>query len=446
MPDIARQPISPDIIPETFMPGTGGSGFDMATVIKASRILTGETTFPELLKKIMKIMLESFGAQRGVLVCYEKEHWQLKIAGSTDKNGTELLDNVDLESQNSVSSAIINYVIQTKCDLILNDAQHEGMFTDDEYVIKNSPRSILCSPLTHRGKVECILYLENNLTTRAFSPGRQELLRLLGNQAAINIRNSRLFNELEQSIEKVDQEVEIRRKIQLQLLHSEKLSALGRLASSIAHEFGNPLIGIKYLLTDFIERPGLSQEDQRLLLLGMEECDRIKKLLKNLGQLNRPTTGKISLGNIQKIMDNVLFFQAKQIKSQKLRIVKNYATDLPDIFIIQDQISQVLLNLTINAADAISASGGTITVTTWRTAAKIFLSIADTGKGIDQNIQNNIFEPFFSTKREADGAGLGLSTSYGIIKQHRGQLTFVSEPDKGTTFTISLPRATAQPQ
>ena len=306
MPDIARQPISPDIIPETFMPGTGGSGFDMATVIKASRILTGETTFPELLKKIMKIMLESFGAQRGVLVCYEKEHWQLKIAGSTDKNGTELLDNVDLESQNSVSSAIINYVIQTKCDLILNDAQHEGMFTDDEYVIKNSPRSILCSPLTHRGKVECILYLENNLTTRAFSPGRQELLRLLGNQAAINIRNSRLFNELEQSIEKVAREVEIRRKIQLQLLHSEKLSALGRLASSIAHEFGNPLIGIKYLLTDFIERPGLSQEDQRLLLLGMEECDRIKKLLKNLGQLNRPTTGKISLGNIQKIMDNVL--------------------------------------------------------------------------------------------------------------------------------------------
>jgi len=444
--NIARQPITPDIIPETFIPGTGGPGFDMATVVKASRILTGETTFPELLKKVMKIMLESSGAQRGVLVFNEKERWQLKIAGSTEKNGVELLDNVDLDSQGIVSSAIINYVIQTKNDLILNDARREGMFIDDEYVTENSPRSILCSPLTHRGKVECILYLENNLTTRAFSQGRQELLHLLGNQAAINIRNSRLFNKLELSIKKINREVEIRRNIQLQLLHSEKLSALGRLASSIAHEFGNPLIGIKYLLTDFIERPFISKEDQRLLLLGMEECDRMKKLLKNLGQLNRPTTGKRSLGNIHKIMDNVLFFQAKQIRSQQLKIVKNYASDLPDVFVIQDQISQVLLNLTINAADAISASGGTITVTTWKTAAKVFFSIADTGKGIDQNIQGNIFEPFFSTKREEDGTGLGLSTSYGIIKQHRGKLTFASEPDKGTTFTISLPRTTTQPQ
>ncbi|MBW2683023.1 MAG: transposase [Deltaproteobacteria bacterium] len=252
-------------------------------------------------------------------------------------------------------------------------------------------------------------------------------------------RQDRRIRELEQSIEKVNREVKIRRKIQLQLLHSEKLSALGRLASSIAHEFGNPLIGIKYLLTDFIERPFLSKEDQKLLLLGMEECDRMTKLLKNLGQLNRPTTGEKSLENIHKIMDNILFFQAKLIKPQQLKIVKNYAPDLPDVFIIQDQISQVLLNLTINAADATSASEGTITVTTWRTAAKIFLSIADTGKGIDQNIQNNIFEPFFSTKKEEDGTGLGLSTSYGIIKQHRGQLTFISEPDKGTTFTLSLP-------
>jgi signal transduction histidine kinase len=135
------------------------------------------------------------------------------------------------------------------------------------------------------------------------------------------------------------------------------------------------------------------------------------------------------------------FFQSKHIKSQQLTIVKNYAVDLPDVLVIQDQISQVLLNLTINAADATPASGGTVTIKTWKTEESIFLSIADTGKGIDKNMQNNIFEPFFSTKREEDGTGLGLSTSYGIIKQHRGQLTFVSEPDKGTTFTLSPPES-----
>jgi len=431
--------ISREITPQTFQPEKRGSGFNMAAVVKASRILTEVTTFPELLKKIMEIMLESSGAQRGVLVFNDGENWTIKAAGSTGMNSIELPDNMVLESQTRASCAIIKYVIQTGRDLISNDAQQEGMFTTDEYVVKNSPLSILCTPLTHRQKVECILYLENNLTSHAFSPGRQKLLHLLGNQAAINIRNSRLFGELEASVRELHQEIEKRRNIQRQLLHSEKLNALGRLSSSIAHEFGNPLMGVKYLLTDFIERPDLDHDDRRLLTLGIEECEQMKKLLKDLGQLNRPTTGKRTLASIHRVMDNVLFFQTKQINLQRLHVVKNYAADLPAVIIIKDQISQVLLSLTINAIDASSPDDGTITITTWYNEKKIFLSITDTGKGIDQRIQNNIFEPFFSTKREEDGTGLSLSTSYGIIKRHGGELTFVSKPAKETTFTLSLP-------
>ncbi|MBW2658402.1 MAG: protein kinase [Deltaproteobacteria bacterium] len=433
------QTASSDFTPHTFPQGEEGSNFNMATVVKASRILAEETTFPDLLKKIMKIMLESSGAQRGVLVFDGGENWTIKAAGSTRMDSIELPDNMDLEHQNRASSAIINFVIHTGKDIVLNDAQQKGMFTDDEYVVRNSPRSILCTPLTHRQKVECILYLENNLTRRAFSPQRQELLHLLGNQAAINIRNSRLFGELETSVKELQMEIEKRREIQKQLLHSEKLSALGRLSSSIAHEFGNPLIGVQYLLTDFMDRPNLNHEDRKLLALGMEECERMKKLLKDLGQLNRPTTGKRTLASIHRIMDNVLFFHTNQIKLQQLNVVKKYARDLPDIEIITDQISQVLFNLTINAVDATSPDGGTITISTRQTESEIFLSISDTGKGIEQRIQNNIFEPFFSTKREEDGTGLGLSTSYGIIKRHGGELTFVSKPGEGTTFTLSLP-------
>jgi len=432
---------SPDIIPKTFLSRRRGSGLDMMTVVKASRILTEETTLSELLKKIMQIFLESSGAQRGVLVFKEKERWYIKVAGSAKRTEIDLLDNIDLDSQNRASSAIINYVISTKRDLILSDATREGMFTDDQYIVKNSPLSILCVPLIHHKEIVCILYLENNLTARAFPPERQELLHLLGNQAVINIKNSRLFEKLKESVSEFRLEIKKRRKVQLQLLHSEKLSALGRLSSSIAHEFGNPLMGIRYLLSDFIERPDLSSEDRDLLHLGMEECQRMKKLLKNLGQLNRPTTGEKTRTNIQKTMDNVLFFQDKYLYSQNLKIVKNYTKNLPDTLVIEDQISQVLLNLIINAIDATKNRGGTITITTWKTETNVFLSVADTGKGIDPEYQDNIFEPFFSTKKTVDGTGLGLSTSYGIIKQHKGQLTFVSETGKGTKFTLSLPRS-----
>jgi signal transduction histidine kinase/serine/threonine protein kinase len=428
-----------DIIPQTFPQGEETTGFNMATVVKASRILAEETTFPELLKKIMKIMLESSGAQRGALIFNEGGIWQIKAASSTRRNSAELLENVPLDNQNIVSEAIINTVIETGRGLILNDAHRKGLFTGDSYVVKNGTRSILCTPLTHRQKVECILYLENNLTPRAFSPRRQKLLHLLGSQAAINIKNSRLFGELETSVGELHQEIEKRREIQRQLLHSEKLSALGRLSSSIAHEFGNPLIGVKYLLTDFMERPGLDHEDLKLLELGMVECRRMQKMLKDLSQLNRPTTGRKRPASIHRIMDNVLFFQTKQLKLRRMAVIKNYAPDLPEVMVIGDQISRALLNLTINAVDGASPGGGTITITTWRNGQKLFLSIMDTGKGIDRRIQGNIFEPFFSTKREEDGTGLGLSTSYSIVRRHGGELTFVSKPEEETTFTLSLP-------
>jgi len=188
-----------------------------------------------------------------------------------------------------------------------------------------------------------------------------------------------------------------------------------------------------------MERPGLDHEDLKLLELGMVECRRMQKMLKDLSQLNRPTTGRKRPASIHRIMDNVLFFQTKQLKLRRMAVIKNYAPDLPEVMVIGDQISRALLNLTINAVDGASPGGGTITITTWRNGQKLFLSIMDTGKGIDRRIQGNIFEPFFSTKREEDGTGLGLSTSYSIVRRHGGELTFVSKPEEETTFTLSLP-------
>ncbi|BCL62701.1 hypothetical protein DGMP_33940 [Desulfomarina profundi] len=412
----------------------------MMAIFKASQVLTEETTFYELLKKVLKILLESSGAQRGVLVFREGDDWQIKAVGTRGSKQIELPRTMAVDSQQNASSAILNYVIQTRNSVILDDATREGLFTDDRYIIEKRPRSILCKPLFYRNNLICIIYLENNLTTQAFSPDRQELIRLLGDQAAINIRNSKLFSELENTVVELNEEIEKRKKIQLQLLHSEKLSALGRLSSSIAHEFGNPLMGVKYLLSDLVERPGLNSEDRDLIELGIEECDRMKKLLKDIGQFNKPTSGKKESISLHNLMDNVLLLQHKFLKSRNLEIKRNYRATHDEIYAVPDQISQVLLNLTINAADATPQAGGTITVTTENRDEEILLSIKDMGTGIDPAIRDNIFEPFFSTKHAEDGTGLGLSISYGIVNQHQGTLSFESEPGKGTVFTLTLPR------
>jgi predicted ATPase/signal transduction histidine kinase len=427
------------IIPRDLLSVESEPRFDAMAVFKASQILTEETTFYELLKKVLKILLESSGAQKGVLVFKEEDNWLIKAVGTRGSKTIELPKNMRVDSQQKASSGVLNYVIQTENSVILDDATREGLFTGDRYITEKGPRSILCKPLFYRKNLICIIYLENNLTTRAFSPDRQALIGLLGDQAAINMRNSRLFSELENTVVELNEEIRKRKKIQLQLLHSEKLSALGRLSSSIAHEFGNPLMGVKYLLSDLVGRPYLNDEDRELIELGIEECERMKKLLKDIGQFNKPTSGKKESISMHNLMDNVLLLQDKFLKSRNLGITKKYNATRETIYVVPDQISQVLLNLTINAADATSEKGGTITVTTENRGEDIHLSIVDTGTGIDPVIRDNIFEPFFSTKHAEDGTGLGLSISYGIVKQHRGTLSFDSEPGKGTVFTLTLP-------
>ena len=165
----------------------------------------------------------------------------------------------------------------------------------------------------------------------------------------------------------------------------------------------------------------------------------MKHLISDLQQLNRPSSGKRRRFNIHHAIDNVLLFQKKNLKSKKISIIKAYDYSLPEIMAVEDQITQVLVNLTINAVDAMPAEGGSVTVSTCGKMDSLSIAIKDTGVGIRPENLDHIFEPFFSTKTQAEGTGLGLSVSYGIIAGHGGNITFSSKPGHGSTFTITLP-------
>lgn len=226
-----------------------------------------------------------------------------------------------------------------------------------------------------------------------------------------------------------------------QLLHAEKLSAIGKLAASIAHEFGNPIIGIRNFLKGLKLTTNLDQTDSELLDLAIQECHRVKDLISNLQNFNRPTSGNIAPMDLHQAITDMLLFCRKNFKEKNITVIKRFRRNLPELHAVEDQIKQVILNCLNNAQESIGNHSGTIYLTTEVKKDTIRLHIKDNGRGIKDEDLVYIFEPFFSTKPAVEGTGLGLSVSYGIMKRHQGNIEVTENSPKGTTFTLTLPIA-----
>jgi len=243
--------------------------------------------------------------------------------------------------------------------------------------------------------------------------------------------------ELERRVERRTQEL---RKTQEQFMHAEKLSAIGKLAASVAHEFNNPLQAILSILKGVKKRATMDEEDKELLDAAIGEGDRIKDLIRNLQEFNRPSSGRKTFMDMHSCLDSILILQKSEFMSKRITVVRNYAEQLPQIMAVSDQLKQVFLNLLANAADACPQSGGVITVSTWQEDDnRVAVAIKDTGMGIKPENMEQIFQPFYSTKGEVKGTGLGLSVSHGIIQDHEGNIRVESQPGEGAIFTILLP-------
>ena len=243
-------------------------------------------------------------------------------------------------------------------------------------------------------------------------------------------------NELERRVEERTRELQ---ETQLQYLHAEKLSAIGKLSASIAHEFNNPLQGIMSVLKGLKKRAILEEEDKELLNAAIDESERIKKLIRSLQEFNRPSSCRKVVMDVHTSIDSLLLLHKSDFKNKRISVEQHYAERLPQIMAIPDQIKQVLLNLLTNAADACQQLGGIITIRTWQEGERVAISIKDTGVGIQPEHLDLIFQPFYTTKAEVKGTGLGLSVCHGIVKNHQGEFRVESKPGQGSTFTLLLP-------
>lgn len=241
---------------------------------------------------------------------------------------------------------------------------------------------------------------------------------------------------LEQRVEERSREIQA---IQAQLMQSEKLASLGKLAAGVAHEINNPMTGIltnASLLLEDLPPDDPRREDLQTIVNETIRCRRIVKGLLDFARQTRPEKKRVSVNDI---LRNSLSLLRNQASFRNIEIVEELDPFLPEISADPNQLQQVFVNILINASEAM-ASGGEIRVETRRADREgnfVEVSIADNGPGIPPEAKTKLFDPFFTTK--STGTGLGLAVSYGIVQSHGGTIEVESEPGHGATFRVRLP-------
>ena len=311
-------------------------------------------------------------------------------------------------------------------------------------------RAVAGVPLKFKDAVIGTLTVLDDRPEKAFIAKDVQLLELLAPQAAISIRNARLYQELESRIQ-------AQRLAESRLIRSARLAAVGEVAAGVAHELNNPLTTV----TGFVELAleGLPGESplRADLELVLQEAHRARGVVRRLLDFSRPVEDQRTRSDVNDLIEQVLPLFQHLARTSKINLTTRLGSDLPWISIDPNQIKQVLINLIHNAIQAMP-DGGELAVCSARERRQVpdrpmlsaaddthaagdwvSIQITDTGVGIAPDILERIFEPFFSTRPAGQGTGLGLSVSYGIVASHGGWIEVDSHSGQGSTFHIFLP-------
>jgi len=491
-PNIFRQTYQDDIIRHR---GTSSLideeiKLDFITIMKAAQTISGEIHLEKLLDKLMKIVIESAGAQRGLLILKDKnDELCIEAEGSIDNKATKIFEPIKIKDSNLASYPIIKYVELTKNDLVLNDVQNEGMFISDQYIIRYQPKSVLCIPIIKQTEMLGILYLENNLVTGVFTSDRIKILKLLSSQVAISLENARLYKQLEENKTNLEKMVEERtkelRETQEKLIDSAHSSGMAEIATGVLHDIGNLLNSVNIstqVIIDTVKKSkiqGLLKANEMLL----ENIDNIGDFFSNNDKGKKLPQYYISLGEILKsehlkledegkslakkiammknvittqqtyaktqffnekinpvnIVEDAMAIKAEVISKNNIRLNRKYY-NVPDIYVQKTKLINVLMNLIKNSTEAMvnnEINNKILTIEINQNEKEVYIKIYDNGDGILKENLSKIFNHGFTTKKS--GHGFGLHTCANSVKEMNGKIIADSEGlGKGASFTISF--------
>ncbi|MBD2527606.1 hybrid sensor histidine kinase/response regulator [Nostoc sp. FACHB-133] len=434
------------------------SALDLATVMKASQAISGEILLDKLLSSLMKILIENAGAQTGFLILDKAGKLVIEASGevhsdtiSSSRSSIKVLQSIPINDR--LPASIINYVVRTKENVVLNDATREGNFTLDPYIKEHQTKSILCVPLVNQGHLGGVVYFENNLMADAFTPARLKVLKLLSSQAAISIENARLYTDLESANTTLEAKVEERTlELQEKNLHLQKAEdaaqsanrAKSEFLANMSHELRTPLNGILGY-TQILKR------DKSLIALEKDSLDIIYQcgnhllnLINDILDLSKIEARKMELYSsdfrFPKFLKEITEICHIRAKEKGIFLIYEPLTPLPmGVKGDEKRLRQVLINLLSNAVKFTDIGGVTFKVGYYD--GKMRFQVQDTGIGIATEQLEKIFLPFqqvLDHSRKIEGTGLGLTISRQLVQMMGGELKVKSTLGKGSVFFFDL--------
>ena len=399
---------------------------ELAALIEINRMVTSSLDLDEVLEATMQGIREILQVQAGSLVLMDEETGELVFRKTLGPKQDRVASRAFQPGQ-----GIVGHVVQSGKPRLVDNVERDPHFLaeiDEETGFIS--RAILCVPLTIRDRVVGAIEVINKLDG-VFTEQDLELLQAMAASVAVAVDNANLYSEL------ADFTGELERS-QAQLVQAEKMAAIGRLAASLAHEINNPLQAIHNSL--HLSLHDSLGTDKRLQYLGMAQAEvqRLIEIVQRMLDFYRPSHGGVAPADVNSIIENVLALVHKRLQHGDVRVHTCLTSDLPLVPMVSDQITQVFLNIAINAIEALPTSGDLWLETLLSENGEWVLArFQDTGAGLSPEQIAHLFEPFYTTK--STGTGLGLAISYGIIERHGGMIEVSSQPDQGTTFTVKLP-------
>jgi two-component system NtrC family sensor kinase len=415
----------------------------LSILLKATQDMVSTLDMDSVLEKTTNKIRDFFNAAEVSVLLYQPESYELLFVAVSGPS-TDLLMGLRFPA----TAGIAGWALKERRLVVENNVQRDSRFyknIDDHTGV--TTRSLIAIPLIHRehniGVIEIV-----NADAKTFEQLNLETARGMANSATIAIRNAELYRDLQN-------QMELLQKTQKQIIHSEKMTALGRMVASIAHEINNPLQSIQTYVTlakEDIHNLKQTNEAQSYLEIVESEIERIATIVHRMRDFYRSSDEEMRLTDLHAVLDSVLTLSGKQLQHSDVAVEREWAADLPHIIAGSNHLKQVFLNLVLNAIDSMPV-GGTLCVRTaldrilkdsdLRSRPAVRIEFKDTGEGIPPEILPLLFEPFFTTKQR--GTGLGLSIAYNIVEAHNGQLSVESAVGEGTIFTLLLPITGAPP-
>jgi len=426
----------------------------MTALYEASVDLVGQTHLPDLLEAIASRASDLLNASGGCLYLLEdaprvedaaEDRVILRLVAITGPHA----DHVGLHLR--IGEGAAGKAVQTDQPVIVEDyGAWEGR--SPKFSLETPTKAVLSIPLRWREHIIGAMGVFDDSEPRRFTDDDAQLLGLIGHLASNAIGNTKLFAETkrraidnERLYQEREQAYRDLQEAQNQLVQTEKLRALGQMASGIAHNFNNSLAIILGRTQLTVRRAGSEAIRSDLEAIAQATRDGAATV-RRLQEFTRqqPDDSALTILNPNDVVESVAEITRPRWKDQMeaegrdVELVTE-TTAIPNVAGNAAELREVLMNLIFNALDAMP-QGGTITLRTGYAEGRVTISVEDTGSGIPEEVKNRIFDPFFTTKG-LQNSGLGLSTSYGIIARHGGEIHVESEPGIGTTFIISLPPA-----